>query len=299
MAAWSEYNNYIAYLDNAEFGEINLFHDNVIANMVPPSNSVHGNCIHLFGSANITEIIYNNYVTCLNTGTPDEMFLIEETGGATVYAFNNVMTKDGHGSGFEIKNGNTNYLFQNTQECGPDSSPASTCTQLSGNPMVTLRNNLGITSNSNNNTVTESGFSGTLTASVMASKTCSGGAQNLYGGTQICGPIGSGNGTGNLNRNQTYPFAPLDSTAAATVGTAANSISLCTEVSQINAEAGTACLKDTTLGVAYNTSSHTVSYPARTPIVHATSGNWQIGAYESGSGAAQPNPPAGLAAMVQ
>lgn len=283
MAAWTEAYNYIGYVDNAEFGEIGFFHDNVITNMVPPSgptaDPVHGNCIHLFGSNPVTEIVYNNSETCLNSGTGDEMFEVEETNAsAHVWAFNNVMMKDGHGSGLEQKQPGTVTFFDNTQECGTDPVPTSSCIDMyaSAGPVFAY-NNAGFTSNSNQNTVINS--HGTLTASPVGSVTCSGGVQNKYGGTQICAPIGSGNGAGNLNLTQTYPFAPLDPTAGASVGNASNLASLCATVP--NPAAATACLSDTTLGVSYNTTNHTVSWPARSPLAHPAIGNWTIGAYET------------------
>lgn len=298
-AAWNEYNLYIAYLDNAVFGEINYFHDSVITNMVPPSNSVHGNCIHLFGSSNITELIYNNYITCLNTGTGDEMFLVEED-SATVYGFNNVLVKDGHGTMFELgqnNGGGGNYtFFNNTAQCGVDPNPSGNCvTGKNGTPTVLVSNNFFITSGAPVNK--ESGSSWTITEpSPLLSVACSSGSHSNFGGNLICAPAGSGNGTGNLNLTQTYPFAPLDTTAAAAVGSAVGNYALCGTISNINTAAGQACMNDTTLGVAYDTSNHTVSYPARTPIPHATSGSWENGAYEAGQG--PPNAPTGLSAVV-
>lgn len=297
-AAWNEYNLYIAYLDNAVFGEINFFHDSVIANMVPPSNSVHGNCIHLFGSANITELIYNNYISCLNTGTGDEMFLVEED-SATVYGFNNVLVKDGHGTMFELgqnNGGGGNYtFFNNTAECGVDPAPSGNCvTGKNGTPTVTIANNFFITSGAPVNK--ESGSSWTITEpSPNFTIACSSGSHSNFGGTLVCAPVGSGNGTGNLNLTETYPFAPLDSTAAAAVGTATGSLGFCQTITSINAAAGTACLSDTTLGVSYDTTGHTVTFPARTPILHAN-GAWQNGAYEAGQG--PPSPPTGVSASV-
>jgi hypothetical protein len=311
MAAWAEYNNYIAYVDNAEFGEINLFHDNVISNMVPPSNGVHGNCIHLFGSSNVTELIYNNYVSCLNTGTPDEMFLVEED-SATLYAFNNVLVKDGHGTMFELGvNSGTGasdhyYIFNNTSECGAEPAPASSClTGKNGTngPNVIAADNFFVTSNGNQTTVLkESGSSWNLSLpSPQDTVTCAGGVgghQTNFGGYQICAPIGSGNGTGNLNLSETYPFAPQDGTAAATVGTATGNNAFCATIAGINAAAGNACLSDTTLGVAYDTTGHTVSFPARIPVQHSQTGTWQNGAYEFGQSAAAPSAPTGLSAVV-
>ena len=301
-AAWNEYKLYISFVDNAVFGEINFFHDSVITNMVPPSGAIHGNAIHVFGSSNINELIYNNVIFGLNTGSGDENCLIEETGGATVYFFNNVMVQDYHGTGCEIKNANTNYIFQNTIEAGVDPVPTSTAIKLyaTGAATVTAENNVTITNNSSQNTVcTENslgnaclngltGFTGTFTAAPVLSTTCSGGAQNTFGGVQICAPIGSGNGTGNLNLTQTYAFAPLDPPAAAIVGNASGLQALCSLLTAIGTPgaiaAGTACLSDTSYGVAYNSGTHTVSYPARAPVAHPLSGLWQNGAYQFLSG---------------
>jgi hypothetical protein len=299
-AAWNEYNLYISYLDNAVFGEINYFHDSVITNMVPPSNSVHGNCIHLFGSSNINELIYNNYVSCLNTGTGDEMFLVEED-AATVYGFNNVLVKDGHGTMFELginNGGGGNYtFFNNTAECGVDPNPSGNCvTGKNGSPTVTVSNNFFITSGVPVNK--ESGSTWTISEpSPTLSMACSSGTHSDFGGSLVCSSVGSGDGTGNLNLTEDYPFAPLDSTAAAAVGTATGNNALCATISNINTAAGNACLSDTTLGVAYDKSNHTVTFPARMPILHSSSGPWQNGAYEFGAGA--PAPPTGLAAVVQ
>jgi hypothetical protein len=287
ISAYNEYNNYISYVDNAQFGEINLFHDNVITNMVPPSNTVHGNCIHLFGSSNITELIYNNYVACLNTGTGDEMFLVEED-YAVVYGFNNVLVEDGHGTMFELGQNNggggTYTFFNNTAECGPNPTPGGAClTGKNGTPTVTANTNFFVTVGAPVNKESPSSWTTHFTPA--------------NGGVVISAPIGTGNGIGNLNLTETYPFAPLDSTAAGKVGTASGNSVLCTAITAINAAAGTACLSDTTLGVTYNVTNHTVSFPARTPVPHSLTGAWQNGAYEYGQGGA-PNAPTGLSAVV-
>jgi hypothetical protein len=306
LSAWVEYNNYIEYVDNAEFGEIGLLHDNVVTNMVVTggNNGVHGNCVHLFGGLTTNEIVYNNYVTCLNTGTPDEMFLVEED-HATLYAFNNVMVKDGHGTGFELGifnggPGGTYILFNNSSECGVDSAPGGSClTGKNGSPTVIASDNFFVTSNAP--ILKESGSSWSISApSPTFSVTCSSGVHSNFGGTAICAPLGSSNGTGNLNLTETYPFAPMDSTAAAKVGTGQNNMSYCTAISAINAAAGAACLSDTTVGISYNATKHTVTWPNRTPVPRPTGrASWTNGAYEPGTGtSASVNPPSGLTATV-
>jgi hypothetical protein len=92
----------------------------------------------------------------------------------------------------------------------------------------------------------------------------------------------------------------MDSTAAAKVGTGQNNMSYCTAISAINAAAGAACLSDTTVGISYNATKHTVTWPNRTPVPRPTGrASWTNGAYEPGTGtSASVNPPSGLTATV-
>ena len=294
------YNDYFSGLDNviynpsaaAQQPTFFTVHDIVIANMTGTfqtgGGAPHGNCIHLFGtnSSSYKELVYNIRMDCNNANA--EMEELEED-NAVVYSFNMVITNIAQPNGFDTSSfsgaghGGTYYYFDITEECGLDPSPAGPCSHLRNQPTVFHYNNLGIDNNGNGGPAifAPTGWTGTFTSAPNTPLTCSGITSSNFGGTLICNPIGSGNGVGNLNISQTYPFAPLDSTAAATVGNAANLISLCTTISAINAAAGTACLSDTSLGVSYNTSNHTVSFPARTPIARATGvGQWRIGAYE-------------------
>ena len=94
---------------------------------------------------------------------------------------------------------------------------------------------------------------------------------------------------------QTYPFSPTASNNS-TVGAGVNETALCANISSIDANAGAACLNDTTYAVLYNTGTHTVTYPARTPVARPASGSWDIGAYQFVNNA--PQAPAGLVAVV-
>ena len=301
------YNSYFTALNNAiynpstatESETIFLAHDFTIGHVVNTfqnfGNPPHGNCVHLFGTnpSTFKELIYNAYINCDSTDA--ETFEMEED-AATMYAFNLVVTNEAQPNGFDTSAfttlGGTYYYFNITEECGLEPTPQYPCFHLRNQPTVTVLNMFGIGTNNPGPSVfpappyPNGGYSGTYSAAPTVSKLCAGVTTTNFGGTLICAPIGSGNGTGNLNITQTYPFAPLDATAAATIGTASSTTvkSLCTTISGINAAAGTACLSDTTLGVSYNTSNHTVSSPARTPILRPTgSANWQIGAYEQGS----------------
>jgi hypothetical protein len=312
------YHNYFSGLDNVVFNPsspnnqetVFLFHDNTIKNVVTtfyPNNGSepHGNCIHVFGNnpSSFNEFIYNNWIDCTNINA--ENIEIEED-AATVYYFNNVNTNMYQPNGYDTSSftgsgyGGTYYYFQNTEECGVDPNAGYTCVGLRNAPTVIHQNNFGVSSNSSGAAaiLNHSGWSGNFTSSPNNSKTCSGITTTNFGGTLICSPVGTGNGTGNLNFSETYPYVPLDSTAAATVGTASNLISLCTTISGINADAGNACLSDTTLGVTVNTAGHTVSWPARPPVPRPASGDWQIGAYQFAT-STPPQAPTGLAAIVQ
>ena len=304
---------------NSLTGEtIFLFHDNTIFENVKTfgTNGIHPNCVHLFGNQTYTEIIYNNWINCAEKGTSNpstgesETLEVEED-FATTYIFNNILSNEYQPNGINIGDfsgtghGGTLHIFQNTYECGMDPNnppwggianedPGFPCLVFkndnSGNPSTgtaTENNDFGISDNFfGAKAITfPTPNSWTFTSSPNTSTTCQGVTTTNFGGTLICTPLGNGNGTGNLNINETYPFAPLDSTAAATLGTASSTAvkAFCTTISGINAAAGTACLSDTTAGVAANVTNHTVSL-ARTPIVRPTGGaNWRIGAYEQGS----------------
>jgi hypothetical protein len=309
-----------------------LMHDNTIYQNVRTfgSNGIHPNCVHLFGNnSSYTEIIYNNWINCAEKGTSEpntgesETLEVEED-YATTYIFNNILSSESQPNGINIGDfsgtgkGGTLYIFQNTHECGFDPNspwggitnqdPGFSCLVFkndnNGNPSTGSAheyNDLGISNGyyGRGAVFFPSSNSWTFTSAPNPSKTCEGVTTTDFGGTLICNPIGDGDGTGNININETYPFAPLDATAAATVGTASATTlrSLCATISGINAAAGTACLSDTTVGVTPNVSNHTVAL-TRTPVVRPTSGNWQIGAYESTNSDA-PQSPTGLSAVVQ
>jgi hypothetical protein len=63
----------------------------------------------------------------------------------------------------------------------------------------------------------------------------------------------------------------------------ANEQTLCATIAGLNPAAGIACQSDTTYGVSYNTSNHTVISPARTPVARPMTGTWDSGAYQFSS----------------
>lgn len=332
------YNFYLTGLNNGIYnpttsssGEsILLVHDFDIVNPVATfmkgsgvngTTPPHGNCIHVFGTqpSSYNELFYNGRIDC--TETEAETLETEED-YATTWVFNLVVTNEYQPNGFDTSFfsssglGGTYHFFDITEECGgPQGGTFGPypCFAMRGSNKTDAYNMFGIAVSGGNGPTSSlvcelsgcgdlgANYTGTFTSAPNSTYTCGSSTTTNFGGTIICAPIGTGNGTGNLNLTQTYPFAPLDSTAAATVGTASSATvkGYCTTISGINAAAGTACLSDTTLGVAYNTSNHTVSYPARAPIAHPASGNWEIGAYEPPTSGTPPQPPTGLTAVVQ
>jgi hypothetical protein len=83
----------------------------------------------------------------------------------------------------------------------------------------------------------------------------------------------------------TYPYYPPVGGATVNAGTDLAS-SICDTLADSSPSIPVAaCKKDTTLGVVYNATTHTVTYPKRTAITRST---WDIGAYELDSGGTGP-----------
>jgi hypothetical protein len=179
---------------------------------------------------------------------------------STAYVFNNVIYDMTQNTVVEINSleglVGTVDLWNNTIEGGPDSGP------------------------------NYNGFSCTVT-------TC-GVYNNFYigGGGTPWGTCGTGcthttllalsKATANSDGytiSQTYAFSPTSS-GNPTVGQGTNLASTCSTLSGLNALAGTACLSDTPYAVGYNTTTHSVIIPDRTPNLWPSSGAWDVGAYE-------------------
>jgi hypothetical protein len=87
------------------------------------------------------------------------------------------------------------------------------------------------------------------------------------------------------NETTTYAFLA----GGSTVNAGANLSSYCTAIAAANANAGAACQSDTPYAVSYNSTTHTVTVPARAPNLRPMTstgcpGNstcWDVGAYQS------------------
>lgn len=86
--------------------------------------------------------------------------------------------------------------------------------------------------------------------------------------------------TQGYKNTQTFVFSPTAGTNS-TVGAGTNETSICsTLTSGGNTVAGAACQSDTAYACNYNSTTHTVSCPARAAAARPSSGAWDQGAYE-------------------
>jgi hypothetical protein len=225
-------------------------------------------------------VVYNNLILSGLPGATGGVSMWQTPPASTTsYAFNNVTTNTNiagtsswcgeyytSGAG-----GGACTFFNITAECGPDSDPINACFRVGsgqvGAPIISGVNEYNI------HTVYNSG--GALNT---ISSECSGGACPVVTSNIVNQTLSAANGQG-YTLSQTYPFSPTLSSNA-TVGAGTNEFALCAAITLVDANAGSACAKDTTLGVSYNTTNHTVSFPARTPNLRPSSGAWDAGAYQ-------------------
>jgi MYXO-CTERM domain-containing protein len=90
--------------------------------------------------------------------------------------------------------------------------------------------------------------------------------------------LSAANGEGYLSASP-EPFEPTKATGG-TVGAGMNEESLCATIASLDEAAGAACRSSTGYACTYDTSDHTVSCPAITPIARPTSARWDVGAYQ-------------------
>lgn len=252
---------------------------------------------------------YNNVIDTVAYGQMWQPAIANGVGTCTFYVFNNVITNVVNG----LRNlnfgstsaGITFNMFNNTLECGPDTSgtlgggpPAGTCGAWGGFTGMNLYNTHFITSGS----PIHCGQNGDAGACALFTDSA-GTTINAIFTTILGSPAdivtqsqSATNGQG-YSYTQTYEFSPTSSSGS-TVGVGANKTSLCNAMPDANAAA--ACKRDTTYGVTYNKTNHTAVASTRATNARPSSGNWDVGAYEfSGASGNAPQPPSGLVANVQ
>jgi hypothetical protein len=256
------YNNYVANMRNGAVAKCLYVWGNTFYNIdISFDAGSHGN---VYESGGQQTIFYNNYT---NIATGGATLFNGPIDGSIDYVFNNVIIADsnppiqidnntlstGTGAGIYVFNNTIQEPAGNAQVCvnGPsrDGYPEL--------PFMTVRNNHCIATNNTVNfgtkvtTETESNNLGQTNAEATAANYVSTG---------------------------TYPYTPPAGGGTINTGTAIDCAGIgLTDVTP--SLALTACGYDTTLGVDYNATSHTVTYPKRTAIIRATR---DIGAYEDG-----------------
>lgn len=239
-------------------------HDNICQNVVGSFEpTAHENALEInWDGQNVT--IYNNVIRHLGNGALAIWCGIDF--GHTCYMFNNVVYDTQPGNILDLaysllssSQGGSWVLWNNTIECGPDSNPNAVC--ASGIPLgatsATFQNNQFIT----NSGSYWSGLTPILTKNILQTKSAA-------------------NGQG-YTSSETYAFSPSAAYPTdATPGQGSSAASFCS-ASGVNA-----CNSDTTYGVAYNTTNHTVSSPGRP--TNAWSSPPDVGAYSYSKAPAPP-----------
>ncbi|HTC64988.1 MAG TPA: hypothetical protein VK709_19260 [Candidatus Saccharimonadales bacterium] len=287
--------NYFAYQNDTMNFLATLVHDNTFNNagvVEYIGANDHNNAMESNQDPASGMLVYNNYYFQImggpNCGNPaGDMntcggvgIQIAPPAGATSYFFNNVVA-DASPAGNNVmceqsitNPGGTCYIFNNTEECGADSSLQNgECVRLGG-----LSGKLPVETLVNNHFITD------ITPAPSGT--------NLVTQTKA-----TANGQG-YTLGQTFSFSPT-SPNGATVLAGANMTATCQAIAKLNQAAGTACLSDTTYGINYNTVTHQITGSQRTAVARPTSGPWDIGAYQfNGVNASKPNPPTGLTVIV-
>lgn len=253
----------------------------------------HQNTFEDNGASN-NEFFYNNLVT--NTTNSSGLTLnFAPCSGTTTYVFNNIVANtDDTPLNVQPECGaGTFFVFNNSIELGADSVKGSGNGGIgtgtypgcpSGLAGCTYKNNHFVGTNNQSTQICNAPCTDTtnLSQTIAAAKANSSPAFNQYSFSQA-----------------PYIFPPVASTNS-TVLAGTNSSGDCSTVTNANAAAGAACVNDTTYGVGYNSSTHTVITPPpyRSPNGRPGSGAWDIGAFFYNSGANAPNPPTALSAIV-
>jgi hypothetical protein len=258
-------------------------HDTLFENWYWSPNAGHQNLLEFNGSEwdGAINVFYNNVFRHIYVGgSGGNVGIWPEPGTSTTdYWFNNLIYDD-TGGAFNVGQNDRDQgpllIFNNTWESADNQSLLNfLCTH--SHPFTTTNNHY---------VVNGSPYSG-------------GSCQGTYV-TDLAMTHALATADG-YTAGETFAYSP-PSSGSPTVGTGTNRQPYCTTLlassdPQVHT-AGIACTNDTTYACAYNTSSHTVTCPARTPVARPTSGAWDIGAYEF-LVADPPAPPTSLVATPQ
>jgi hypothetical protein len=261
----------INYVTNGAEGSQTIVHDMWIGNVVVCfAGACHQNAIQQTGPASGTlGLFYNIVITGVTSGGATKLWLNQNSSigsSGVTYAFNNVLFNNVAGNDVdncqEGTNCGTTYYFNNTFQCGNSSSVGSCQSGSSG----AIQHAIWI----NNQCIATSCVSASYSGYTYSET------------TDLVQSVATASGQG-YTYNSTYAFQPT-SGSGGTVGAGTNETALCTTISGLNAAAGTACQNATGYAGVYNTTNHTVTFPALALNTRPASTAWDIGAYEYASG---------------
>jgi hypothetical protein len=259
--------------DAAITNNTHVFHDNLIEYIASDADGVaHGNGFEFNVEFNATNAVYNNVIRHMWPGCGPTCGQVTawQAPYSTDYTFNNlVYDVPSNGNYWDMTgapgggyNNWSIHLFNNTFIMPADASTIGATTTTT----VNFRNNHCVTPNG-----------GASTSCVNLTK---GGTVNQL--TNIVQSLSTATSQG-YTASQTFAHSPAIGTGA-TLGVATNQQSLCSNLTgssdPLLQAAGKACQSDTTFACAYNSSNHTVTCPARTPLGRPPGGNWDAGAYQ-------------------
>jgi len=268
------YNNFMQDLPNGAITSVAgstgaiYFYQNTMLNINPSFDPTqHMNCYE--SNDDFGMYIYNNYVAHARGGY---CIAWNTRAGYATYVFNNITVDvDPNENMVMASSGGLNtasslYMWNNTLENGHDgSTPNGAIGCIPGAVICQFYNNFFITSASS--PIVMGGTGGAPGSNVVQLNniTMSQAAANTAG----------------YMISSTYPFTPP--TSGASVAGAAKNL---TSGPQSCSTSGLSALcSDSSVGVGYNTITHTVIVPQRTPLPRSSSAAWDVGAYNaSGSG---------------
>jgi hypothetical protein len=253
------------YVATGSTGACHVVHDNLWEyNFNPADNEAHGDVLLCIGEHSGVNAYYNNLIRHIggSASTNGVNFWIGPSAGTTDYFFNNIFyDMRSAGNYFNIQNtgGGTVYAFNSTL-------------QNSANGPVMDCQGGSLTHAINMHFITDAGgpFYGNGTCATTTNFWQTNAVANGQGytanETYAYSPTATGNSTVNAGTNEQTALCGALLTAAVADPTLS--------------DAAVACQHDASYACTYNTSDHTVTCPARTPVARPSTGAWNVGAYQ-------------------
>jgi hypothetical protein len=259
--------SYFTHTTQIVTGGTHSFHDNVEDYF---SDNGHANILEQTRAWPTSSVFYNNVGSNWGPaiGLPGMVgFWLIPPVGTTDYVFNNIQNVLANIQQNNIGDNNnavgTYYYFNNTLETDAANTIFNNNTAQAYSLLDTNNHLIGGTRYADGDSGASKRTSGT---SLVQTKSVA----NRHGYTSA----------------ETYIFSPAPGCTPATCGTLGTGTNLQNVCNTLLASsdpflqaAGAACQSDTTYGCAYNTSTHTLTCPARTPVARPVSTAWDVGAY--------------------